>query len=137
LIYMSDTGEDFVNIKDDIEFDIVSALTADERRQLGVGDMASLSTPLSAVTGLGLLTVYDRNKNVQAKPERLYVDSYYNEYHKPRVLMTQKVMDTGKAWRFNRFRHPAMPDKLFYVQGISRNLIEGYAELTIKEVWND
>lgn len=138
LVYMSDTSEDFVNIKDGIEFDIVSALNADERRQLGVSDAASLSTPLDTTTGLGLLTVYDHNKGEQAKPEQLYVDSYYTECHKPRIIMTQKIEDTATAaGRFNRFRHPAMPDRLFYVQGISRNLIEGYAELTIKEVWND
>ena len=52
--------------------------------------------------------------------------------------MVQKIDDrAGVAEYFNQYKHPAMTDKVFYVQGISRNLIEGYAELTIKEVWND
>ena len=85
-----------------------------------------------------MLSIYDRGKNQQGKPEQLYVDSYYTEYHKPRILMTQKLDDRGGIVSlFNLYKHPAMADKLFYVQGISRNLIEGYAELTIKEVWND
>lgn len=138
IIYMSDTHETFVNRKDDIEFEINSALTRSEGQLLGVTDTIKLSTPLDLSTGYGLLTIYDHNKQQQAKPEQLYVDSYYTEYHKPRVQMTQKLNDrAGQAELFNHYKHPAMPDKVFYVQGISRNLIEGYAELTIKEVWND
>ena len=138
IIYMSDTHETFVNRKDDIDFEINSALTLAECQQLGVSDTIKLSTPLDLTTGYGLLSIYDRGKNQQGKPEQLYVDSYYTEYHKPRILMTQKLDDRGGIVSlFNLYKHPAMTDKLFYVQGISRNLIEGYAELTIKEVWND
>lgn len=138
IIYMSDTDEKFFNRKDDIEFEISSALTADERRQLGVTDSVKLSTPLDTTTGSGLLSIYDRVKQQSAKPEQLYVDSYYTEYHKPRILMTHKVQDSGSLVSlFGHYKHPAMPAKKFYIQGISRNLIEDYAELTIKEVWND
>ena len=138
IIYMSDTRENFVNRKDDIEFEINSALTLAECQQLGVTDTVKLSTPLDLTTGYGLLTIYDHTKEQQAKPEQLYVDSYYTEYHKPRIQMVQKIDDrAGVAEYFNQYKHPAMTDKVFYVQGISRNLIEGYAELTIKEVWND
>lgn len=136
LVYMSDTRENFINRKDDIEFEINSALTADECRQLGVNDTVKLSTPLDISSGYGILTIYDQNKQQQAKPEQLYVDSYYTEYHKPRIQMVQKIDDrAGVAELFNHYKHPAMTDKIFYVQSISRNLIEGYAELTIKEVW--
>ena len=138
IIYMSDTRENFVNRKDDIEFEINSALTLAECQQLGVTDTVKLSTPLDLSTGYGLLTIYDHIKQQQAKPEQLYVDSYYTEYHRPRIQMVQKLDDrAGVAELFNHYKHPAMPDKAFYVQGISRNLIEGYAKLTIKEIWND
>lgn len=138
IVYMSDTRENFVNRKDDIEFEINSALTNAECKELGVTDTVKLSTPLDLTTGTGLLSIYDHTKQQQAKPEQLYVDSYYTEYHKPRILMTQKLEDRmGIADIFNLYVHPAMPNKIFYVQGISRNLIEGYAELVIKEVWND
>lgn len=138
LVYLSDTHETFINCKDDIDFKINSALTSAECRKLGVTDTVKLSTPLNLSSGYGLLSIYDHNKRKQAKPEQSYVDSYYHEYHKPRILMTQRLADTkGYVSRFNRYKHPAMPDKLFYVQGISYNVIENSAELTIKEVWND
>ena len=134
IIYMSDTKETFVNKKDDLEFKINSALTATECAQLGVSNTVKLSTPLNISTGNGVLEVYDRNGNVKAKPEQIYVDSYYTEYHKPRIVMEQKLRDIDNVVSlFNHYRHEAL-GKEFFVQGIGRNLIEGRADLTLKEI---
>lgn len=134
IIYMSDTKETFVNKKDDLEFKINSALTATECAQLGVSNTVKLSTPLNISTGDGVLEVYDRNGNVKAKPEQIYVNSYYTEYHKPRIVMEQKLRDIDNVVSlFNHYRHEAL-NKEFFVQGIGRNLIEGRADLTLKEI---
>lgn len=134
IIYMSDTKETFVNKKDDLEFKINSALTATECAKLGVSNTVKLSTPLNISTGDGVLEVYDRNGNVKAKPEQIYVDSYYTEYHKPRIVMEQKLRDINNVVSlFNHYRHEAL-NKEFFVQGIGRNLIEGRADLTLKEI---
>lgn len=134
IIYMSDTKETFVNKKDDLEFKINSALTATECAQLGVSNTVKLSTPLNISTGDGVLEVYDRNGNVKAKPEQIYVDSYYTEYHKPRIVMAQKLRDIDNVVSlFNHYHHEAL-NKEFFVQGIGRNLIEGRADLTLKEI---
>jgi len=135
LVYMSDTKESFVNVKDDLEMKINSALTAAECQALDVTDSVKMSTPLNTLTGEGLLAVYDYSRGVSAKPEQLYVDNYYKEWHAPRVIMTQKLTDTdgGIVSLFAHYRHPMM-DKTFFVQGISRNLEEGYAEMTLKEI---
>ena len=134
IIYMSDTKETFVNKKDDLEFKINSALTATECAQLGVRNTVKLSTPLNISTGDGVLEVYNRNGNVKAKPEQIYVDSYYTEYHKPRIVMEQKLRDIDNVVSlFNHYRHEAL-NKEFFVQGIGRNLIEGRADLTLKEI---
>lgn len=134
IVYMSDTKEAFVNVKDDLEFKINSALTAEECRKLGVSNSVKLSTPLNMATGDGVLEVYDRNGNVRAKPEQIYVDSYYNEYHKPRIVMEQKLRGSDDVvGLFNHYRHEALM-KDFFVLGIGRNLIEGRADLTLKEI---
>lgn len=135
LVYMSDTKESFVNVKDDLEMKINSALTAAECQALDVTDSVKMSTPVNTLTGEGLLTIYDHNQETSAKPEQLYVDSYYREWHAPRVVMTQKLVDTdgGIVGLFAHYRHPMM-GKTFFVQGISRNLEEGYAEMTLKEI---
>lgn len=135
IIYMSNTRERFINRKDDIIFRLVSALTAGECQQLGIAATVNLNTVLDTSTGTGLLSLTDMNKEEAGKPELLYVDSYYKECSTPRVVMTQKLRDTAaNVSRFFRYRHPAL-GKEFYVQGIGRNLIEGYAEVTLKEKW--
>ena len=133
IIYMSDTLEKFTNKKDDLEFKINSALTTAEYQSLGVASTVNMSTPMNTVADEGLLSIYDYGKAIQAKPEQLYVDSYYTEYHEPRVLMEQKLTDDDSIGLFNHYRHPAI-GKSFFVQGISRNLMEGYAALTLKEI---
>ena len=134
VIYMSDTNESFTNKKDDLTFKISSDLTREECKRLGVSTAVKLSTPIDTATGSGVLTIYDRTRGVQAKAEQLYIDSYYGEYHVPRVVMEQKLADTGgTAALFNHYRHPAM-DKEFFVQGMGRNLMEGRADMTLKEI---
>lgn len=137
IVYLSDTKENFVNKKDDITFKISSALTTAECQALGVGNTVNKSTPLDATTGAGVLTVYDAIRKVEAKPEQMYVDSYYTEYHKPRVQLEQNITDiSGVASPFYHYIHPAL-NKEFYVIGYGRNLIEGSASLRLKEIWND
>lgn len=135
IVYMSDDKQQFVNRKDDIEFKINSALTSEECRQLGVAQGVCMSTPLNLLTGDGVVNIYDHTTGRQAKPEQLYVDSYYNEYHQPRILMTQKLTDKKeqRVSTFNHYRHPAL-GKYFFVQGITRNLESGEAEMALKEM---
>lgn len=133
IIYMSDTAEKFVNKKDDLEFKICSALTSSECQKLGVSNSVKLSTPLNTESGEGVLTIYDRKQAASAKAEQFYVDSYYTEYHTPHVIMEQNLFDNSGISLFNHYTHPAI-GKTFFVQGIGRNLIEGTAKLTLKEI---
>lgn len=132
VIYVSDTNEAFYNKKDDLEFKVNSALTSDECKTLGVSNTVNLSTPLLG-SGEGVLKIYDNTQGVAAKAEQLYVDAYYSEYHEPRVEMTQSVRGDCASFMAH-YHHPAM-DKTFYVVGVSRNMIEGNAELKLKELY--
>lgn len=135
LIYISDTDESYMNRKDDLGFKICSALTAAECRELEFDNAVMLCTPINLTDGTGVTAIYDYARQATAKPERLYVDSYYNEYHKPRVELVQQVRDhAGAPDIFGHYKHPAL-DKEFYIYGIGRNLMEGWAELKMKEVW--
>lgn len=136
LVYVSDTDESYVNLHDDTTFRISSALTADERRLLGIREAVRLCTASDTATGSGVTALYDRHTGARVKPEQAYVDAYYSEYHKPRITLRQAVEDTGDAAeRFNRYTHPALPGRTFYVQAVSRNPGEGTATLTLKESW--
>ena len=63
------------------------------------------------------------------------VNDYWQEWHEPRVVMEQNLMDEhGNVSPFDLYRHPAI-GKTFHVQGISYNLTSGTAQMTIKEIF--
>ena len=135
LVYMSDMKADFTNKKDDLEFDITSALTSEERQELNYSDSVNISTPVHQ--SIGVTHIYDRDTQQTDKPEKLYIDAYYMEWSEPRVEMEQNLQDRGTTVSlFNRYVHPAMTGRTFFVEGISRNLMEGSALMKLKEVYD-
>ena len=133
LVYLSDTNERFYN-KKEIDFKITSALTAAEASALGVNITLNANTPQNVSSGDGITTIYDYGTLALSKPERLYVDSYYQECHAPRLLLEQTLSDTdGVVSMFNHYTHPAL-GKSFFVLGVTRNLMEGAATLTLREM---
>lgn len=135
IMYISDTKETYVNKKDDLEMKITTALTSKECSQLGVNNAVKLSSPYNVATDSALLNIYDRTSGTTAKPEQLYVDAYWQEWHDPRVVMTQNFEDAGDTVSLlNLYTHPAM-GKIFHVEAISRDLSEGTAEVRMKEIF--
>ncbi len=135
IVYMSDTKEDYVNRKDDLEFKITTALTSAECKALGVKNSVNLSSPYNASSEEALLSIYDRIDGNTAKPEQLYVDAYWQEWHAPRVIVEQNFVDEGNTVSLWNLYHEKAMNKTFHVQGISRNLTEGTAEVTLKETF--
>lgn len=134
IVYMSDTKETYVNRKDDITFKLTTALTAEECTVMGVNNAVKLSSPYNTLTGDALLNIYDRHTGETAKPEQLYVDAYWREWHDPKVTMTQCFEYSRHAHFLNLYRHPAMEGKTFHCVGIDRNLTDGTATMKIKEI---
>lgn len=135
IVYKSDTGESFVNRKDDLEFRITTALTSKECKALGVNNAVKLSSPQNETTKNALTSIYDRNQDLADKPEKLYVDAYWQEWHEPRVVMTQNVIEPKKDLSFASIFSVPVIGKRFYVQGIDRNLTEGTAVVTMRELF--
>lgn len=135
IVYKSDTGESFVNRKDDLEFRFTTALTSKECKALGVNNAVKLSSPQNEATKNALVSIYDRNQNLADKPEKLYVDAYWQEWHEPRVVMTQNVIEPKEGLSFAGIFSVPVIGKRFYVQGIDRNLTEGTAVVTMRELF--
>lgn len=135
IIYVSDTKEDFTNKKDDIEFRITTALTSAEARRLGVKGGVWKSSPIDMNTGDSLLAIYDVNKKELGKPEQVYVDSYYQEWHEPRIELEQTLRDKGvKLSFFDHILHPALGKEMF-ITSLSHDLHGGEATVRAKEVY--
>lgn len=135
IVYKSDTGESFVNRKDNLEFRITTALTSKECKALGVNNAVKLSSPQNEKDKNALVSIYDRNQNLADKPEKLYVDAYWKEWHEPRVVMAQNVIEPKKGLSFASIFSVPVIGKRFYVQGIDRNLAEGTAVVTMRELF--
>ena len=101
LIYMSDETKKYIKKNDSTEMKINTLLTTQEAYELGVSNSVNLSTAIDMSTSMPLKTI---QKKDQDKPEQLYVDAYWNEYNKQRMLIdvTFKTTDFGDtmSWRF-------------------------------------
>ena len=134
IIYISDESEKFVNPKDDIELEIMSDLTSEERARLGVYDTLRSNVALNAVSKSGVTSVWDPFTNTQAKPEQIYVDYYYRETGKPRIELEQGIKaDTDNPF-FHTWRHQAMPGRRFYPLAVSRDVQASSATIRIRVI---
>lgn len=136
LVYMSDTATTFNNKKDDIEFKLTSALTAEESKQLQVEAQIAMSTPVNNLENTGIVSIFDKTNRNTAKPEMLYVDAYYNEYHKPRLMLEQNMQDRGEITPFALYGHPAV-NKTFFAYSCEYDYMTGSCQLKLKETNND
>ena len=133
IVYMSDTQEDFVNKKDDLEFKITTALTSEECKRMGVNNAVKLSSPLFDKSALVSIRSNATGLNSTGKPEELYVDAVWKEWHKPRIILEQGFLHGADVKVFGRYTMPSL-GKDFIVQGVDRNLADGTARVTLKEV---
>ncbi len=136
IVYQSDTAESYQNKKDDLEFKFTTGLTLAECEQMGMASSVYMSTPINTTDNTPLLSIHDNTQDIEAKPEQLYVDQYWQEWHTPKVEMTQNFEDGSYVSPWNHYRHPAI-GKTFHVEGITRNLYDGTAEVKMKEVKNE
>lgn len=102
LIYMSDETKKYIKKNDSTEMKINTLLTTQEAYELGVSNSVNLSTAIDMSTSMPLKTITKKETN---KPEQLYVDAYWNEYNKQRMLVdvTLKTTNFGDTFGY-RFR---------------------------------
>lgn len=139
--FVSDTDEDFTNVKDDLEFTIHSALTTDECEDLHCANAVAPSCAIDLTTGDAVLSIVnflkpdDEAKTDYSivKAERDYIDSYYNEYHTPRITLSFDL-DTIPATPFARYAHPALDGRTFATQTVEYNFSDGTTAITAKEI---
>lgn len=134
IIYSSKTDEDFYNKKDGLEMKIHSGFTTAEIQAYGLTDASALTTVINGTESLPMLKLKDIAGNRVSKPEMLYVDAYYNELHKARIVLTQNLQDgkDDKVSPFRFYEHKALNRK-FYVRDMGLNLMEGSAQMKLEE----
>ena len=137
--FMSDTDEDFVNKKDDLEMRIHSALTTSECEELGCANTVAPSVAVDLTTGDAVLRIFDWLKAasdavppIAVKAERDYIDSYYQEYHIPRIELSFDF-DGLLPSPFARFTHPALDGRTFSVIAVGYDFQSATSQVRMKE----
>ena len=133
IVYMSRTSHRFYNRKDDLEMKIHSGFTSDEISRYGLSGKIMYTT-VCGKDGLAVTSVYNKVTKETGKAEKLYVDAYYKELSKPRIILTQNLQchDMGIT-QTSRWTHPALSGKTFFVRDIGWNLMEGSAQAKMEE----
>lgn len=133
LIYMSDETKKYIKKNDSTEMKINTLLTSQEAYELGVSNSVNLSTAIDMSTSMPLKTISKKETN---KPEQLYVDAYWNEYNKQRIIVdsTFKTTDFGdtlglrfRPIKFNYF------DSGFYPISTNINYKNDQTTMKLKE----
>lgn len=133
IVYMSRTSHKFYNKKDDLEMLIHSGFTGTEISQYGLSGKIMYTT-VCGKDGLGVTAIYNKATKESDKAEKLYVDAYYKELSKPRIVLTQNMQCIGMGvTQTTRWTHPALSGKTFYVRDIGWNLMEGSAQVKMEE----
>lgn len=136
LVYSSAETDNFVNTKDDIEFNIVTQISATEAIQKGVDAKIALNAVLNNYnSNMPLESLYNATTNETARAEEHYVDGQYRECSSPKIVLeTELLMNTNNtlSWRNKYYNHNL--NKTFYVQGYELNAEKDTKTFTLKEL---
>lgn len=106
LIYLSDEQHRYIKKKDDIEFKINTIPTVEECADLGIKSSISNTNVINKDTNLGLVSITDSVGN-NDRPEKIFIDQYWNYYNKPKVIVETDFFDKGytffDTFNFNGF----------------------------------
>ena len=116
---------------------INTLLTSEEAYQLGVKNTVNLSSAIDMTTNLPLYGIskngVSESTDANHKPEKFYVDAYYNEYNKPKVILNTQFNNLGIFNRFSIFVFNYFNGKAFYPINASYNLMDDTVDLKLKE----
>lgn len=130
LIYVSQEQNEYVNIKDDLTFEIITQPTTQECVEAQCKTGNNYNAVLSS--GACISTIYNALTNETYKAEEFYVDEYYNFYKEPKVILETSVWDENDITTSNSYKYNAL-GKEFFLTGISRTLAENKINLTLRE----
>lgn len=132
LIYVSDEQTDYVNKRDDIDFQIITQLDSQTLKDKGVKSGVFKNACVNRVTGKPLEKLYNAVTADLARAEEIYVDQMYQEYRRPKIMMTTGLKDDEKI----DFRNLYIPKSIasnFFVQSISRDVRQCKATLVLRQ----
>ena len=114
------------------DFKLVTQLSSNECFVKGVNAGVLLNAVFDDNTKLPITQIYNATTNEVAKAEEHYIDAYYKEYSKPKVIMECSLIDSGIDFR-HKFYSETLK-KHFTIQSVSRNIVNNSVNVVMKEI---
>lgn len=130
LIYTSTEQNTFLNVKDDIKFDVITQLTSDECLAKGITTAANLNAAIRTSDGLTLHDIFNQNRQETDVPEKHYLDQYYRKYSSPKLLLELSVWGNGNF--YNRYSWSQL-NKNFFIVAQEQNLKMNITKYKLRE----
>lgn len=131
LIYLSTENEQFINKKDDIEFKFITQLSNEECLAKGIKNTVNLNSIINSNTNLPLTTLYNSLTADNAKAEEHFINSVYNEYSRPKIVMESTLKNDVCNWLY--LYNSKVLKKNFYPIKINQNLKDNTATISLRE----
>lgn len=133
LVYLSNETDNFVEVKDDINFKIITQLTTEEALSKGVKTDINYNAVFKVSDGQQLQTIYNACTTETYKAEQHYIAQYYLQYNRPRVILDTEIFDEDNhVSYFNTYRYNSL-NRDFIVRSINRDLRKNKVHLTLVE----
>ena len=133
LVYMTDDlGSTYTEKKDDIEFDLCTALTSEECKNKGVKQTVKKNSPY--IGKEALRSVKNVVTGFEGKPEELYLKDYWNEYKDKKLLVETEIYQKPERSWTTCYTFPTLAGKVFHTQSESYNLKSGHITVVCKEI---
>ena len=87
VVYISNQPTTTIEKKDDIEFKVCTKPTTEELIARGIDTNVANNTTIEIATNKPLTDIKDTIQNVTERPERLYIDQYWNIYNTPKAII--------------------------------------------------
>ena len=130
LVYTSVNDSAFKNKKDDINFKLMTQLSSEESISKGIKPTINLNSVMDTTTWLPLKSLYNRVTGECAKAEEHYINSYYQEYHIPKIVYGATLKGCYKPTEL--FTFPTL-NKEFYILSSKYNGADNTTTLSLKE----
>lgn len=99
LLYVSDEVNGVIKKKDDIQLKLCTKPTTQELIDRGIDTNTANNNTVSLDNGQPLDAITDMTQSLTERPERLYIDQYWNQYSSPKVIL-ETILDDS----FNKIR---------------------------------
>lgn len=132
IVYISAEEHDYIKKKDDITFKINTMPTTAELNRLGITTNVSNSNVVNMTNSEPLASITDVTTNQTNRPEKLYIDQYWNLYNSPKVIIDSSLKDTN-TYPFMNMYNFTMFSNMIPLK-VNRNLKDNSITVTCRQI---